>query len=78
MNLEKGQGGRPIPLLLILLLVAAVHGPLLLMQLPAKVSYDTNFHIFLHLTTLITGLVHGTRNGSRVFLRPRIRRSDIS
>ena len=46
MNLEKGQGGRPIPLFLILLLVAAVHGPLLLMQLPAKVSYDTNFHIF--------------------------------
>ena len=46
MNLEKGPGGRPIPLLLILLLVAAVHGPLLLMQLPAKVSYDTNFHIF--------------------------------
>jgi len=45
-NLEKGQGGRPIPLFLILLLVAAVHGPLLLMQLPAKVSYDTNFHIF--------------------------------
>jgi hypothetical protein len=45
-NLEKGPGGRPIPLLLILLLVAAVHGPLLLMQLPAKVSYDTNFHIF--------------------------------
>ncbi len=33
-------------MLLILLLVAAVHGPLLLMQLPAKASYDTNFHIF--------------------------------
>jgi hypothetical protein len=44
--LEKSPAGRPIPLLLILLLVAAVHGPLLLMQLPAKVSYDTNFHIF--------------------------------
>ena len=46
MILEKNPAGRPIPLLLILLLVAAVHGPLLLMQLPAKVSYDTNFHIF--------------------------------
>ena len=43
---ERSPGGRPIPLLLILLLVAAVHGPLLLMQLPAKASYDTNFHIF--------------------------------
>jgi hypothetical protein len=43
---EKGPGGRPIPLLLILLLVAVVHGPMLLMQVPAKASYDTNFHIF--------------------------------
>ena len=43
---ERSPVGRPIPLLLILLLVAAVHGPLLLMQLPAKASYDTNFHIF--------------------------------
>jgi hypothetical protein len=37
---------RPIPLLYIVLLAAAVHGPLLLMQIPAKTSYDTNFHIF--------------------------------
>jgi len=43
---EKSPIGRPIPLLLILLLVVAVHGPLLLMQVPAKASYDTNFHIF--------------------------------
>ena len=43
---EKSLSSRPIPLLLILLLVAAVHGPLLLMQLPAKTSYDANFHIF--------------------------------
>ncbi|MGA3091346.1 MAG: hypothetical protein ABSD75_22280 [Terriglobales bacterium] len=43
---ERSPVGRPIPLLLILLLVAVVHGPLLLMQLPAKASYDTNFHIF--------------------------------
>ena len=46
MNLEKSSGSRPIPLSLILLLVTAVHGPLLLMQLPARFSYDTNFHIF--------------------------------
>ncbi len=43
---ERTAAVRPIPLLLILLLVAVVHGPLLLMQLPAKSSYDTNFHIF--------------------------------
>jgi hypothetical protein len=36
---------RPIPLLAILLVALAVHGPLLLMQLPAG-SFDTNFHIF--------------------------------
>ena len=43
---EKSSVRRAIPLLLIVLLAAAVHGPLLLMQLPAKTSYDTNFHIF--------------------------------
>ena len=37
--------GRAIPLGLILLLAVAVHGPLLLMQIPAN-SYDTNTHIF--------------------------------
>jgi hypothetical protein len=37
---------RPIPLLAIVLVALAVHGPLLLMQLPAR-SFDTNFHIFL-------------------------------
>ncbi|MCU1286155.1 MAG: integral rane protein [Acidobacteriales bacterium] len=36
---------REIPLWSIVLLAFAVHGPLLLMQLPAN-SYDTNFHIF--------------------------------
>lgn len=36
---------RAIPLLLIVLLALAVHGPLLLMQLPAN-SYDANTHIF--------------------------------
>jgi hypothetical protein len=37
---------RPIPLLAIVLVTLAVHGPLLLMQLPAG-SFDANFHIFL-------------------------------
>jgi uncharacterized membrane protein len=36
---------RAIPLLLIMLLALAVHGPLLLMQLPAN-SYDATTHIF--------------------------------
>src|SRR5438552_17230858 len=36
---------RPIPLFAIVLVALAVHGPLLLMQLPAG-SFDTNFHIF--------------------------------
>jgi hypothetical protein len=36
---------RPIPLLAVVLVALAVHGPLLLMQLPAG-SFDTNFHIF--------------------------------
>lgn len=37
---------RPIPLLAIVLVALAVHGPLLLMQLPGG-SFDANFHIFL-------------------------------
>ncbi len=36
---------RPIPLIAIVLVALAVHGPLLLMQLPAG-SFDANFHIF--------------------------------
>ena len=36
---------RPIPILAIVLMALAIHGPLLLMQLPAA-SFDTNFHIF--------------------------------
>jgi hypothetical protein len=36
---------RPVPLLAIILLALAIHGPLLLMQLPAG-SFDTNFHMF--------------------------------
>ena len=37
---------RPIPVSAIILLALAVHGPLLVMQLPAVTSYDANFHIF--------------------------------
>ena len=37
---------RPIPLLAIVLVALAVHGPLLVMQLPSG-SFDANFHIFL-------------------------------
>jgi hypothetical protein len=37
--------GRSIPLLALVVVALAVHGPLLLMQLPAA-SFDTNFHIF--------------------------------
>jgi hypothetical protein len=36
---------RPIPLLAIVLLALMVHGPLLMMQLPAG-SFDANFHMF--------------------------------
>lgn len=37
---------RPIPLTAVILLAIAIHGPLLLMQLPATTSYDANLHIF--------------------------------
>jgi hypothetical protein len=37
---------RPIPLAAILLLALAIHGPLLVMQLPLQMSYDANLHIF--------------------------------
>jgi len=36
---------RPIPLIAIILVALAVHGPLLMMQLPAG-SFDANFHMF--------------------------------
>jgi hypothetical protein len=44
--MSSGQSySRPIPLLAIVLVALAVHGPLLLMQLPAG-SFDANFHMF--------------------------------
>lgn len=46
MNSNTGWLQKPIPLAIIILLAVAVHGPLLVMQLPATTSYDANFHIF--------------------------------
>ena len=37
---------RPIPLAIIILVAVVIHGPLLLMGLPATTSYDANLHIF--------------------------------
>ena len=37
---------RPIPLSMIVLVAIVIHGPLLLMELPATTSYDSNLHIF--------------------------------
>ena len=37
---------KPIPVAAIVLLALAIHGPLLVMQLPANTSYDANLHIF--------------------------------
>jgi hypothetical protein len=37
---------RPIPVAAIVLLALAIHGPLLIMELPATTSYDANLHIF--------------------------------
>jgi len=46
LNSNSGWLQKPIPLAIIILLAIAVHGPLLVMQLPATTSYDANFHIF--------------------------------
>jgi hypothetical protein len=43
--LSTGNAYRSVPVLAILLAAFAVHGPLLLMRLPAD-SFDANFHIF--------------------------------
>jgi hypothetical protein len=37
---------RPIPLTASILVALAIHGPLLMMELPLKTSYDANFHVF--------------------------------
>jgi hypothetical protein len=46
MTSETNWLRRPIPLKVIILIALAVHGPLLIMGLPARTSYDANFHIF--------------------------------
>ena len=46
MTSETGFLRRPVSLAAIILLALAVHGPLLVMELPATTSYDANFHIF--------------------------------
>lgn len=43
---NTGIWQRPIPVAAIILLALAIHGPLLVMQLPATTSYDANLHIF--------------------------------
>ena len=43
---ETSVWQRPIPVVAIILLALAIHGPLLLMELPATTSYDANLHIF--------------------------------
>src|SRR5882672_2168715 len=45
MTVTAPSFNRPISLPVIMLVALAVHGPLLLMQLPA-VSFDANLHIF--------------------------------
>src|SRR5271170_6104954 len=42
---ETSSWQRPIPVAAIILLAIAIHGPLLVMQLPATTSYDANLHI---------------------------------
>jgi hypothetical protein len=37
---------RPIPLAVSVMLAAAIHAPLLIMELPQRTSYDANFHMF--------------------------------
>ncbi len=44
--IEKSFWQRPIPVAAIILLALAIHGPLLVMELPATTSYDANLHIF--------------------------------
>src|SRR6201993_4112878 len=43
---ELSMWQRPIPVAAIVLLALAIHGPLLVMELPATTSYDANLHIF--------------------------------
>lgn len=43
---DTGFLRRKIPLSVIVFIALAIHGPLLIMGLPARTSYDANFHMF--------------------------------
>ena len=46
MNSDSSFLRRPIPLGIIVMIAAAIHAPLLIMELPQRTSYDANFHMF--------------------------------
>jgi len=46
LNSDSSFPRRPIPLGVIVMIAAAIHAPLLIMELPARTSYDANFHMF--------------------------------
>jgi len=55
---------RPIPVAAIILLALAIHGPLLVMELPATTSYDANSaHFFCRRIMPITGSIPGMKSG---------------
>jgi hypothetical protein len=43
---DTGFLRRKVPLSVIVFIALAIHGPLLIMGLPARTSYDANFHMF--------------------------------
>jgi hypothetical protein len=46
LNSDSSFLRRPIPLGIIVMIAAAIHAPLLIMELPQRTSYDANFHMF--------------------------------
>ena len=46
LNSDSSFPRRPIPLGVIVMIAAAIHAPLLIMELPQRTSYDANFHMF--------------------------------
>ena len=74
MSSAKSYLQRPIPLSMIVLVAIVIHGPLLLMELPATTSYDSNLTFSSAPITRSTGSIPGTKNGSRVFRKRHTRR----
>ena len=71
MTYETKPASRPIPMLVILLVVLAVHGPLLFMQLPAKILRTTPISTSSSLRTMRgIGSTLGMRSGSPVSRKP--------